>query len=139
MTTEEKIKIREMRLKGIGYKAIATELNIARDAVRSFCKRNHLDGTGEVAKLNYEESKGKLCLNCGTKLINSEGRGRKKLFCSDKCRAGWWSRHPKSSPSVVVKSCAGCGRKFKSKKSANRKYCSYNCYQKTRFGGTEND
>jgi len=37
---EEKEKIRELRLKGMGYKGIAVLLGLTRDCVRGFCKRN---------------------------------------------------------------------------------------------------
>ncbi|MFD3156682.1 hypothetical protein ACFIJ5_07450 [Haloimpatiens sp. FM7330] len=45
MTSDEKEKISELSLKGMGYKKIANFLNLTRDSVREFCKRNALDGS----------------------------------------------------------------------------------------------
>ena len=64
MTLDEKEKIRELRLKGTGYKGIASLLGLTRDSVRGFCKRNGLDGDSCVVALNVEKNKKKsiLCL-----------------------------------------------------------------------------
>ena len=42
LTDAEKAAIREMRLSGLGYKAIAEKLSLSRETVRSFCTRNGL-------------------------------------------------------------------------------------------------
>ena len=42
LTDTEKAAIREMRLSGLGYKAIAEKLSLSRETVRSFCARNGL-------------------------------------------------------------------------------------------------
>ena len=137
--TNEIIKLRE---KGLGYKAIAVRVGMTRDAVRSLCKRRGLDGVGEAAKLNYGERRDTMCFYCGLPLVQPAGRGRRKRFCSDKCRKAWWVRNPicmKPGPQTVTKRCAGCGEFFMSFASQNKKYCSLECYKKTRYGGNEND
>lgn len=42
MTDLEKRQIRDLRLNGVGYKAITSVLGLTRDAVRGYCKRNGL-------------------------------------------------------------------------------------------------
>jgi len=66
MTRDEKEKIKELRLKGMGYKAIANLLGLTRDSVREFCKRNSLFGDSCVVALNVEEKvkRNVLCAYC---------------------------------------------------------------------------
>jgi DNA-binding CsgD family transcriptional regulator len=52
MTEIEKHQIHDLRLKGIGYKAIAVVLGKSRDSVRGYCIRNGLDGDSKVVALN---------------------------------------------------------------------------------------
>ena len=75
MTDYERQQIYELRMKGLGYKAIGNILGLTRDSVRSFCKRNNLVGNGKVVSLNVKIMKEEnlLCLNCG-KLLNSKER-----------------------------------------------------------------
>ena len=47
MTNEQKEKIIELRKLGIGYRSIATAMNMSRDKVRNFCKAQGLDGYGK--------------------------------------------------------------------------------------------
>ena len=55
MTDVEKHQIKDLRVKGDGYKAIATILGITRDSIRSYCKRTGLDGDSKLISLNLEE------------------------------------------------------------------------------------
>lgn len=144
MTENERRQIINLRLKGLGYKAIGKRLSMSRDIVRGFCKRNGIDGITEAAKLNYEErvNQGMVCQNCGAK-IEQLKYGRRKKFCSDKCRSVWWTKnyamHNFGSESLHKMICAGCGKTFTSYSNKKRKYCSHNCYIKSRFGGEAND
>lgn len=47
MNDRQRMKIKEMRRKGIGYKAIAAEVELSRDSVRHYCQRNNLAGYGK--------------------------------------------------------------------------------------------
>ena len=124
--------------------AIANKLGLSLDTVRGFCKRNRLTGYADAAKLNHEDmvSNGNICPNCGM-IIDQTGKGRRKRFCSDKCRTEWWTKNyeqhnfSKSALHKIV--CAGCGKTFVSYSNVNRKYCSHECYIKSRFGGKEDD
>lgn len=60
MTEEQKKKIKELRLEGLGYKAIANILGLSRDAVRGFCKRYELTGNATVVALNMQVKKQKM-------------------------------------------------------------------------------
>ena len=55
MTETEKLQISDLRIKGVGYKAIAAIVGISRDSIKSYCKRNLLDGDSEFISLNIEE------------------------------------------------------------------------------------
>lgn len=84
VTEVEKLKIKELRLKGIGYKAIATELGFSRDKIKSYCKRSGLEGDSKFIALNVEEKKKRnlLCAHCATP-IKQKKFGRVRRFCSD--------------------------------------------------------
>lgn len=47
MANEQKAKIIELRKLGIGYRSIATAMDLSRDSVRNFCKSRGLDGFGQ--------------------------------------------------------------------------------------------
>ena len=136
LTDAERTKIIEMRSKGIGYKAIGSKLGMSRDAVRRFCKNNNLTGYGEAVKINHDEMA--ICPNCG-KALEQPMRGRPKKFCSDKCRLRWWNDNFSSHRLGMKTTCAECGRSFMSSPSSKRKYCSHECYIKSRFGGKQDD
>ena len=55
MTKEQAERIRELRMQGKGYKAVASALGLFRDIVRNYCKVNGMEGYGEVVKLNLEK------------------------------------------------------------------------------------
>ena len=142
MTPAQKETVYKLRLQGLGYKAIARELLISADAVKSYCKRHHLNGPSEVVQLNAEviqENNG-LCLYC-KQPIRQRKRGRSKRFCSDICRYTWWKAHPEESERKETASyqytCQHCGKRCISYGNKTRKYCSHACYIKARFGGEE--
>jgi len=78
------------------------------------------------------------CLNCGKKFKvkpSEKAKGRGK-FCSKKCYGEWQSRNaprgeknPRYKRVTII--CKMCGREFKAPPSANRKYCSRECYVKS--------
>lgn len=91
MTEKQKCKIRKMRLEGLGYKAIASTLELSLYTVKSYCRRNGLTGMGIVVAMNNNVSieHGLICKQCGAKLKHTEGK-RHKIFCSDRCRKKYW-------------------------------------------------
>lgn len=78
--TELQNKIVRLRAQGFGYKKISKELNISKNTVASFCRRNSLDGFAGEGIIR--------CKNCGKKLSYS-GIGRKPSFCCQSCKQEW--------------------------------------------------
>lgn len=138
MTEFEKQQIQELRLKGTGYKAISVVLGISRDVVRGYCKRNGLDGDAKVVSLNIEEKKNNnLICSCCNKELKQSGRGRTRRFCSEECRRKWWvqnqDKRNRKEVSVYKYQCPNCGNEFSCYGNKRRKYCSHDCYIKSRF------
>lgn len=138
MTEFQAKQIRELRLRGTGYRAIASVVGLSRDVVRNYCKSHGLDGYASVLTMNMKEQmqNGQACLACGKTLIQPK-TGRKRRFCSDECRRRWWSAHQdelKKKPTAYYeKECAYCHKIFTAYGNKNRKYCSHECYVKDRF------
>ena len=92
MTDFQAKQIRELRLRGAGYKSIASAVGLSRDTVRNYCKSHGLDGYASALVLNVKEQMegGTACLCCGKELIQPS-TGRKRKFCSDKfcCQILW--------------------------------------------------
>ena len=81
LTTEQIMQITNLRAEGKGYRAIASELDLPLNSVKSWCRRHPLKADDG------------LCLQCGAE-IHSIPHKRQRKFCSDKCRKKWWSEHP---------------------------------------------
>lgn len=84
-------QIRNLRMNGIGYRAIGAAVGLSRDIVRNYCRKHQLAGLGAVLTFNAEEQTGIRCRSCGRVLVQKP-HGRKRKFCSDKCRSDWWNR-----------------------------------------------
>lgn len=131
MTTEEKRKITELRKVGISYSKIADSLNLSRDTVKTFCRRNGLCQTTSAPLCAMD-----LCKECGSPILQKE-KMKKRLFCCDDCRRSWYRKHPENinrKRTVLIK-CVACGKEFSAYPKAKRKYCSHACYISARFGG----
>lgn len=144
MTDIEKQQIQDLRLNGVGYKAIASELTISRDTIRGYCKRNGLDGDSKVVSMNLVEKKNQnIICACCNKSIKQKERGRSRRFCSEECRRKWWNKNQdkrnKKDTAIYKYSCLHCGNEFSSYGNKDRKYCSHNCYIKSRFWKGEED
>lgn len=142
MTEIEKQQIHDLRLKGIGYKAIAAVLGISRDSIRGYCIRNGLDGDSKVVAMNVEDRiKNHLLCACCNKPIKQNNRGRTRKFCSDECRRKWWKDNPqartKKESATYKFTCPHCGQEFTSYGNTKRKYCSHNCFIRSRFWSNE--
>ena len=138
MTSVQEKQIRNFRMKGIGYKAIASTLGLSRDVVRNYCKSHGLDGyaTEVVVNLKEQMQQGDVCGCCGT-VILQPAIGRKRKFCSEKCRREWWAAHPEESrkkeAAFYEKTCVYCNQHFTVYGNKNRRYCSHECYVHDRF------
>lgn len=134
LTENQKQQIRFMRFKGIGYRAIASDLGLSRDAVRSFCIKNNLKGLGTEIMLGESsiEFEYKICLYCGKELIQNKV-GAKKKYCDIVCKRAYEKTHPKIHAFI----CHYCNKHFEAAGSKERKYCSNGCYVKDRFWRNE--
>ena len=66
------------------------------------------------------------------RIVQIEGK-KKKRFCSDKCRMSWWNHHrDKLQHRNPISIKCKCCRKVFISSDSSRKYCSMNCYNKTR-------
>ena len=81
MTDFQAKQIRELRLRGAGYKSIASAVGLSRDTVRNYCKSHGLDGYASALVLNVKEQmeSGTACLCCGKELIQPS-TGRKDVY-----------------------------------------------------------
>lgn len=133
MTTNEKDNIRFLRDEGFAYNAIASRLGISVNTVKSFCRRNGLNG---IAKKQPRQT----CRQCGQPLVQEPKRAERK-FCSEACRRKWWKEHTHlvNKQAFYTLTCAYCGKEFQSYGNQKRKYCSHPCYIAARFGKAEGD
>ena len=131
----QKEQIRNLRREGMSYAKIAKEVDVSRDAVISFCRRN---GLQEIKKpipvVNTDAAD--VCRECGKPLIQVDGMKR-RVFCSKECRVKWWKEHPErlNQKAVYQYTCPHCGKPFSAYGNSKRKYCSHACYISDRFGG----
>lgn len=126
MTGLQKQRIEYLRGKGESYSAIAADLGISTNTVKSYCRRNNL-GAGYAAESLTQTDDA--CENCGKPLEHTPG-AKKKRFCSDNCRLEWWKSHPEAVTRKAVYTfvCPTCGAEFEAYGNAHRKYCSRACF-----------
>lgn len=131
MTNEQKEKIIRFRRQGLGYADIGRELDISKDTVKSFCRRNGLMVSGSKPVDDTAR-----CRECGNPLVQQK-KTKRRIFCCKACREKWWTEHADriDRKAVYTFTCAGCGKLFTAYGNKNRKYCSHNCYVADRFGG----
>ena len=134
MTDIQKNSIAEMRARGDSYAKISATLSISENTIKSYCRRNKLNGNPSAQAAGVPDSH-TYCKLCGKKIIKQPGRKPKK-FCSKDCCAKWWTNHPESLNRKAVYSfaCAHCGTAFTAYGNKGRKFCSHSCYVVSRFG-----
>ena len=135
----QKEQIRNLRREGMSYAKIAKQVDVSRDAVISFCRRN---GLQEIKKpipvVNTDAAD--VCRECGKSLIQVDGMKR-RVFCSKECRVKWWKEHLErlNQKAVYQYTCPHCGKPFSAYGNSKRKYCSHACYISDRFGGVADE
>ena len=122
LTTEQKTKIAELRIKGHGYTAIARELSLKESTVRMHCIRNELTDQDVKNKA--------ICIHCG-KCVK---KGTKR-FCSERCRSAWRRANHRLIETRYHHTCKGCGAGFETMGNKKQMYCSLRCYHSHRKGG----
>lgn len=129
MTTAQKERIEYLRGKGDSYAAIAADLGMSENTVKSYCRRNNIS-----VSINQElPVDTDACANCGIPLQHMRG-SKQKRFCSDKCRMAWWKAHPEAVNRRALYHfvCPICGTEFESYGNARRRYCSRACFGQSR-------
>ena len=133
MTEEQKQTIVRLRDMGVGYRKIGIALDIPRDKVRNYCKAKGIDGYAKhlIEKKEWKQMEKVcpevICRQCGNPIeINPDGRRR--VYCSDKCRREWGKKHP----TLYKHECLFCGKEFESS-TREQKFCSRDCYVRNRF------
>ena len=121
MKPQIKNEINAMRLAGAKASEIAQRLGIPASTVRTHIRR-HPEIPNTV-----------VCPTCGKRVMQGSG-GRKKKYCSDRCRMAWWNSHPEDihRKAYYTLTCQHCGREFESYGNQKRKYCSRACYDAVR-------
>ena len=138
ITVQQEIQIRQLRNQGSGYKKIAALLNLTRDSVRYYCKKNSLDSPCDVfmPKPSRIPEYNEKCKYCGANLEQPK-TGRKRYFCCGVCRDTWWKENRamihQNSNSVYHFTCKRCGKEFTAYGNSNRQYCSRECYIGKRY------
>lgn len=74
------LEIKRLKLEGFGPKAIADQLGISVNTVKSFIRRHT-----EIQTTHP-------CRQCGKGVEQTPGRKEKK-FCSDRCRMQYWNNY----------------------------------------------
>ena len=82
------------------------------------------------------------CPNCGKAIPARKGRGRRRVFCSEKCRTRFHHRHSdmKNWTTVRTAVCPLCGKEFLAAREYGhpRKYCSRACANRGRAAERRN-
>ncbi len=131
----QKEQIKNLRGEGLSYAEIARQVNVSRDAVISFCRRNGLQEIKKPISV-VENDTADVCRECRKPLVQVDGMKR-RVFCSKERRTKWWKEHPDrlNRKAVYQFTCPHCGKPFSAYGNSKRKYCSHVCYISDRFGG----
>lgn len=116
----------ELHNQGKVYKKIAKEMGLNVGSVSVFFRR-----LAEKAAATY-------CLCCNRKLKQTKGH-RQKKFCSEECRRHYWKQNRASGnlKAFYTHICKQCGKEFTVYGNPNRKYCCWECYQRSRLKSKE--
>ncbi len=133
MTDQERNQIILLQQQGLGYKRIATQLNLPVNGVKSFCRRHPMEVAPPQAQM-------RVCQQCGAPLKQQPSRKVKK-FCSDKCRMAWWNSHQDqvNRQAFYQLTCPQCGCQFEVYGKKHRVYCSRTCYAQARRKEVDGD
>ena len=113
MTDNQKSQIIKLRAAGNGYGKIAQTLGISLNTVKSFCRRNDINGNAAIEPSVTLTGETTACENCGRE-IQQIAKQKKKRFCCDKCRNEWWNSHLDQVKRKAVYDfrCPHCGKEF---------------------------
>lgn len=156
MTDIEKRDVTLLRMSGVGYKQIASNLGLPVSTVKSYCQRSGLSVSESEPQSSYTDFNQvepqmlypdfnqaeshssnpdpSSCEQCGRNIDQAPGR-KVKRFCSDACRMKWWRGHKAQMAHRVSHTivCSGCGARFEVYGRDERRYCCRSCYMSHRF------
>lgn len=92
MNAWQKQRIREMRLRGDGYKKIGDAIGATTDAVKGYCQRHGMAGFGWASKIDVNIEKQQVRCKCCGRIVRMNEMGRKRMFCSDACKHRYYRR-----------------------------------------------
>lgn len=115
-------RIRNLRMAGWGYKAIAAFCGLSRDQVRSYCTTRQLAASSSVVRT--------VCAWCGSQI---EAQRPHAKYCSPACRHKAW-RHTRKAEHLLERECACCGGSFTVVDKPAQRFCCHACYVRHRFG-----
>lgn len=111
----------------------------SREFLQQKCEQGYFDCFAWEPFQRREEKSKNLedrCPNCGN-IVSQNARGRRKKYCSERCRTAWNHQHPntqnwKDTSRAVI--CPICGREFTAMREYGhlRKYCSRSCANRGR-------
>lgn len=139
MTDEQARQIKKLRANGMGYRTIASMLDLSRDTVRNFCRSAGIDGrlAEDEKELKIRMSAGRACAFCGSEIVQAK-TGRPRRFCSEACRRSFWRTHrnelKKKESAIYTMECPYCHQIFEVYGNKTRKYCCHGHYILDRFG-----
>ena len=139
MTDEQALQVRKLRAQGMGYRAIASTVNLSRDIVRNYCRSKGIGGFRAEYEMNLKDrmNDGRACAFCGAEL-EQPSTGRPRRFCSELCRRSYWRIHraelKKKDTAIYMMECPYCHEVFESYGNKTRKYCCHEHYILDRFG-----
>jgi endogenous inhibitor of DNA gyrase (YacG/DUF329 family) len=121
MTGTQAQTVLELRRRGSTYADIAAHVDGSINTVKSYCLRNEQTLQALAAKT--------ICKHCGVALTQ-RASGKRRSFCSDRCRFAWWKVHRDlmNRRAVYCFTCQRCGGTFETHENVHRKYCSRQCY-----------
>lgn len=148
----ERERVRELRLSGLGYEAIAEKMGLSIFAVLDYCVELGIPGEGEIylsvpgltergtAFHKMSSSCGRVCQQCGAQILQGT-MGRPRRFCSNECKNTYWnSLRVKRKRSGRLAICKNCGAPFRAvnESKAPRLFCCRKCYFDYRYRRDEN-
>lgn len=114
LTTQEKLRIYELRDKNHSLNDIALAMEMPRSTISSFLSKY------PVNDIKY------VCPYCGKEFIPPLGR-RVKRYCCSKCRQDHKNEKRRNMRTAFV--CEECGVVFLASKYKKRRFCSRECFQ----------
>lgn len=134
MNELQRQKIRKLRKQGYGYTRISTMLELANSTIRSFCKKEGIAGYIKIDEKLTGKDNVANCKQCNKRFYQVAGR-KNKIFCSKECCVVYWHLHKNKENRITPQkyNCIICNKEFYEYPSRKRKYCSRECYYKSKI------